>query len=64
MHEIKKYKVTVAYWGEVPIIEEVVACSMKFAVKDWFCVSFFDKTGRLIKEYFKEVLAVEPIYSE
>jgi metal-responsive CopG/Arc/MetJ family transcriptional regulator len=44
-------------------IEEVIACSMKFAVKDWFCLSFFDVNGRMVKEYFKVVNSVTPIYS-
>jgi hypothetical protein len=65
MNEVKGYKVTVAYTqsGE-PIVEEVMACSMKFAVKDWFCISFFDVNGRMVKEYFKEIVSVTPIYSE
>jgi hypothetical protein len=43
--------------------EEVIACNMKFAVKDWFCLSFFDENGRMVKEYFKVVNSVTPIYS-
>ena len=63
MDKINKFKVTVAYTisGE-PIVEEVIACRMKFAVKDWFCVSFFDENERMVQEYFKEVVSVTPVY--
>ena len=64
MSEVKKYIVTVGMGQDGKlIVEEVVASSMKFAIKDWFCISFLDG-DRLVKEYFSPILAVEPVYSE
>jgi hypothetical protein len=62
--KVEKYIVTIGMGADGLLIkEEVVACKMKFAIKDWFAISFLDREERLVKEYFMEILAVEPIYS-